>query len=208
MCTSTNAIIVEDVVNEFIDEGKSFTAWDVTKEAKKRGADESHWHLKQAVHALFLNGAFSLKDYTRSLINIASPPPFLYHPVTEDPQNYEDAVLNRQSGSTPTDGVQTTPISVDDDDGDDCVDRNTDSTGRLCLPKNFLLELSLTPNDVVDVFVNHDNISVYAHDANQQPDTILKVNADGRVRISPSTLKRRGSFKVSLDRQSGAITVK
>ena len=62
--------IVEEVVEEFVSKGWQFTAYTITTEAKKRGADDRHRNLKQAVHDMF--GAGDLDGYTRDLVDIKS----------------------------------------------------------------------------------------------------------------------------------------
>ena len=201
MCNTSNAIIVEEVVDEFITQGKMFTAWDVTKVAKQRGADEPHRFLKGAVHGMFADGTLPNSGYSRSIINVGSPPPWVYHPVNADPQDYEDEILNGQGSSSPTDGVQTAvnhTVTVTAASAS-CFKRDVDKDGRLCIPKPLLLELNLTAGEMVDVFVNHTDIEVCPHDGNLQPDAVFSVNKDGRIRLGPAlmgTSKRSRTIEI------------
>lgn len=204
MCNAANAVIVRDIVYTLVDQHKMFTAWDVTKEAKARGADEQHRHLKHAVHEMFSNGEMQSNGYTRSLaqnMNV-SPQPWIYHSVTDDPNAYADQILD---GSTaPVDGVATTPVSSNSDDEDEdaaSITRMIDKDGRLCIPKPFLVSLKLAPGSMVDVFVNFNyaNIEVCPHDASLLPDATYSVNKDGRVRISKKVLSsQRASWTIEL----------
>ncbi|MFA5314049.1 MAG: hypothetical protein WC375_12175 [Methanomassiliicoccales archaeon] len=80
MCTQSNTDIVKAVVNEFISKRWAFTAYTITLEARKRGADEYHNELKKVVHSMFANG--EMNGFVRELANIPNAPrqPFLYQP--------------------------------------------------------------------------------------------------------------------------------
>jgi|TARA_Y100000310_G_scaffold36199_1_gene34099 hypothetical protein len=95
MCTAQNEIIVHEIVDEFVVEGRMFTAWDVTQEARKRGADEYHNQLKSAVHARWGddNGRWDdlqSNSYGRATVQIpgVAVSPWVYHPVGTDADDY------------------------------------------------------------------------------------------------------------------------
>ena len=110
MCTQRNEDIVKGIVNEFISKRWSFTAYTITLEARKRGADEPHNDLKKVVHGMFANG--EMQGFTRSVANIPNVPrqPFLYQP---DPNAAQPAV----DASSPADDSAPTPVSPVDDQG-------------------------------------------------------------------------------------------
>lgn len=87
--------IVEEVVEEFVSKGWQFTAYNITTEAKKRGAGDRHLNLKQAVHDMFKND--EIKSYSRDLVDIKSvgSKAYLYSPSGSDVNDYdEDAIAD------------------------------------------------------------------------------------------------------------------
>ena len=89
--------IVEDVVTEFVSKGWQFTAYNITTEAKKRGANDRHLNLKQAVHDLFKGN--EITGYSRDLVDIKSvgAKAYLYSPSGSDVNDYDadsDAVAD------------------------------------------------------------------------------------------------------------------
>ena len=78
MTTKTNEEIVKEVVAEFIQNKWSFTAYNITTEAKKRGATDRHNALKGIVHAMYLDD--ELPGYSRTTTTVpgSSAKPFLY----------------------------------------------------------------------------------------------------------------------------------
>jgi hypothetical protein len=82
--------IVEEVVEEFKSKGWQFTAYNITTEAKKRGAGDRHLNLKKAVHDMFRQG--DLDSYTRDLVDIKSvgSKAYLYSPSGSDVSDYDE----------------------------------------------------------------------------------------------------------------------
>jgi len=85
-----NRTIVEEVVEEFKSKGWQFTAYNITTEAKKRGADDRHRNLKQAVHDMFKND--EIDGYSRDLVDIKSSgmKAYLYSPDGSDVNDYDE----------------------------------------------------------------------------------------------------------------------
>jgi len=107
--------IVEDVVTEFVSKGWQFTAYNITTEAKKRGANDRHRNLKQAVHDMFKGN--EITGYSRDLVDIKSvgAKAYLYSPSGSDVNDYADASDDASSDAdadADADGV------VDTDDAD------------------------------------------------------------------------------------------
>ena len=86
--SSADRQVVEDVVKEFVDSRRKFTAFDVTKEVRSRGVTARHGALKSVVREMFEND--NMLSYVRELIEIdgVSVPPFLYLPNGDDPEDY------------------------------------------------------------------------------------------------------------------------
>jgi len=105
--------IVEDVVTEFVSKGWQFTAYNITTEAKKRGANDRHRNLKQAVHDMFKGN--EITGYSRDLVDIKSvgAKAYLYSPSGSDVNDYDsDADDSVADSDSDADGVD----SVDDAD--------------------------------------------------------------------------------------------
>ena len=93
MCTSSNRVIIENVIDELAQQNRLFTAYDVTSIAKERGADENHWQMKGVVHDMWPN-LQSNWSYARQVLTIPTsdsthPQCFVYFPSGEDPYEYD-----------------------------------------------------------------------------------------------------------------------
>jgi hypothetical protein len=77
------------IVNDKVDQGQMFTAFDITKEIRANGTQARHKDIKEIVHELYING--DMGGYIRSLINIANVTiqPFIYHPNGSDISTYK-----------------------------------------------------------------------------------------------------------------------
>jgi bifunctional DNA-binding transcriptional regulator/antitoxin component of YhaV-PrlF toxin-antitoxin module len=137
MCSVANQQIIEGVIREKVDRGEMFTAFDITREARRRGGTERHRHMKPAVHQFFDGGVMG-SDYTRTLIAIpgAPCPAWLYHPTGAGPAGYQPldrskmnhgTTAARRSGAGPGYGV--------------------DKRARICVPVRFLRRVGLRPGD-------------------------------------------------------------
>jgi hypothetical protein len=83
---NTDDTVIAQVIKEYTDANKMFTAFDISREAIKRGVNQKHGQIKRVVHGLLSN----TPNYTRSLIAIDNVKinPFLYYPDSADPANY------------------------------------------------------------------------------------------------------------------------
>ena len=106
MCSSVVQQLIVDVVNQKVTNGELFTAYDISKcvqaEEKKQGLPFTrHLEIKGDVHRaiaphLVENGG----GYARTLVPIANPQPWLYHPINADPANYIPYGATQPIGST------------------------------------------------------------------------------------------------------------
>src|SRR5262249_17456288 len=64
MCDIASIQIAEEIIQERVKAAEMFTAFDVSREARKRGSQERHRHLKEVTHAAFARGEMGA-DYTR-----------------------------------------------------------------------------------------------------------------------------------------------
>ena len=173
--------VIEAVVNDKVQAGEMFTAYDVTKEVRNRGHRERHNNMKQVVHDYYGRGLMG-SDYTRTLIPIqgAPVPAFLYHRYTDDPTSYNPsqprpavsnpAAVGKAVGSFYAQG-KADP-NVDDDDGTSSASlappsslpqlavgtgkpngcRKPDARGTVCIPATHLRACGFKPKDTVFVW--------------------------------------------------------
>jgi hypothetical protein len=90
-------IQVVAIIKEFVDSNRLFTAFDITKEIRKRGVIVRHSDLKKIVHQTYINNGMPNYDRTNISIDNISGTPFLYHPVGIDPNDY--FLINNLTGT-------------------------------------------------------------------------------------------------------------
>lgn len=88
---------VEAVVKEFVDKNSLFTAFDITREVRKRGFSGKHGDMKRMVHQAYLSNGMPNYDRTNIQIDTVTGTPFLYHPIGLDPNDYFQ--MNNLTGS-------------------------------------------------------------------------------------------------------------
>ena len=121
--TVDNEQIVRDVVNEFVSKQWSFTAFNITTEAKNRGANDRHNNLKGVVHDMFLNGEMAGYDRTTKDVG-AAVRPFLYVHSSQDSDGVQNSVAVTDQGADEpdiTDDSGDADSSVVPDDSDDGI---------------------------------------------------------------------------------------
>jgi len=189
MCTATNKKIVEEIVYEFVKAGRMFTAFDVTREAKARGADESHTHMKGSVHAM--QDYMEDHGYERTLIDVGMQvKPWLYYPELMDPDDYVSSVQVQAPNAVSA----TVAPPVKSVSGQKLRTATPDKEGRVCVGGDVLRKASILPGDKVGIRVTANEAIIEA-DPRSNTDIVLQVHADGRVRINPTTLKGMGDVK-------------
>ena len=88
MADAATQQLIDQIVQEKVQAGEMFTAYDVTLEARRRGGNVRHNDVRDLVHELFEQGRLGA-GYNRSLIDVGAPSrPFLYHRFSDDPRNY------------------------------------------------------------------------------------------------------------------------
>ena len=89
MADAATEQLVLTLVNERVQAGVMFTAYDVTQAARRRGGNVRHNDVRDVVHELFENGRMGA-TYNRSLIDVGAPTkPWLYHHYNDDPATYK-----------------------------------------------------------------------------------------------------------------------
>lgn len=223
MCSPQNQQIVEQITLEFVHQGLMFTAKDVTDEAKRRGADERHLHMKNVVHETMKNLGNS--DFERTLVPILNvrDEAFLYHKKGTDVRTYASIDLARyslmtqnqtnaptspvpvltpqtwlSSANNPVTPAPATPTSV-------LVQSGIKLTGnRLHVSSTLIKKIGLSPRENVVVTVKQDKVVVQDSQTPVGKDVQqihrYRVNDDGRVRIDKQILHQADLFTQPFDK--------
>jgi hypothetical protein len=86
MCSYDNEQILRDVIEDKVNQGKAFTAFDITMQAKKKGMSDNHRFVKNTIHRIM---ADENPEYGKTLIDIpGASQAFLYHPDGYDVDGY------------------------------------------------------------------------------------------------------------------------
>jgi hypothetical protein len=213
MCTPQNSQIIDTVVKEFLDRGQAFTAFEVSLEAKKRGANERHRDMKNYIHqSAGLNDEMEFGDYTKTLVSVGNEggqplQAFLYHPKSYDPNTYKP--LERKGGGSPplipqvptpslaASAAPSATATLDPDEPDD-GSYAVDYRNRLMIPTKFLRGISANPGELVHVYAESDGVGncIYLSKTAPTKDGVTSktqmVERNGDLRLSQTTLQSSG----------------
>lgn len=223
MCMYVDEII--EVVNDFVEDTKMFTAWDVTTELRKQSKNRiHHYEVKLEVHRIFDQG--NMVGYNRTLANLPNIAlqPWIYHPLNTDPNMYVGNVTVAALVPTPTSNPivpSTCSISMT---ASPIKNSNNvyifDTTDRLCIPNKLIRRLGWRHGDKVNVLpatLNNNeviiqNMKKFGSYFPVFPITRYMVDSYDNVRISRTTLKKAGltsnSFEIYIDQSSETIRLK
>lgn len=213
MCAYVNEIT--DVVNDFVNSGTMFTAFDVTMALRKKSRQNvQHYEVKREVHKLFNNG--QMFSYDRALANLPNvdPQPWVYHPLSADISLYDGKPVASQATAVSAPVVAPQAIAVVDDVDDDngTVVHKFDSTDRLCIPNRLVRQLGVKDSDPVTVSCLAQNeLTITAgHVPGASPIADYHVDRYDNIRIGRSTFAKANinavAFEIDGDNQK--ITVK
>ncbi len=196
---------IHDVVQDWVRQGKMFTAFEVSLAVKERGVRERHRNLRETVHEVIfaLGGP---EGYTRTLMDVGAPEQaWVYHPPSSNPYRYRP--LNR-TGQDPveadlptilTNGVRQPSRLVWDSPRRAAVPDGaygTDQRGRLCVPVHFVHQLGVGPGERVQVICEESQgrVRVVKPGPAEQlaPDAAYTAEPDGNVRLTQTTLDKAG----------------
>jgi len=209
MCDVISADLITKVLNEFVDEEKSFTAFDVSWEVKNRGGKERHTDMRVEIHnqmALHLQNNYqqstiSIKDPIKGTVNAQ-----LFHHFMSDPNEYEAKDRSKLMKKS-SDPVQT---PLDDGDGTSnngtskqlngnpktiSITKKRDAFGRLLIPTLFLRELGVKPSGIVNVFVDWVGGTIVVSKDAPTSGNYHKtrcVERDGDIRVSATLFVKAG----------------
>lgn len=182
--------VVEDVVNEKVNSGSMFTAWDVTQEVRNRGHRAKHAEVRDSVHDCYNRGIMGVA-YTRTTITVATGNPWLYHRTVDDPATYGNNVA-----SVPV--VTPTPVFsslVKTSNVGRLVGRSVDGRGTLSIPTTLLIKAGFKPKDKVFATVSGNNVELMKADPNSRPNGIFAaytVDDYNQIRVTQNFLQKAG----------------
>jgi len=214
MCDQYNQSIVDQVVQEKLGGSEMFTAFDITLEAKERGATERHRHMKRYIHDAIQReqGPYG---YSRTLISLdgVKEQPWLYHPVGADVQTYPGLQDDPQPASSQP--AVATAVMDEDEDEDEDEDGvfKVDRWNRLFIPKKILTQVGFASGDLmfVEADPNEERIVLHKHN----PGTWAckyKLDWHPSARITPRRLRLAGltgdKFLMEVDTGTRTVTIK
>lgn len=186
--TAEKQIVVETIVDEFVNKGLMFTAFDVTKEARKRNIDDNHYNLKNYIHKMFQE--LSTRGYSRSLFVFPNnTSAWVYHPSSKDYIEYDpNAIHQEENISTAQSNMQF--VTNFQKKTVDYEHRFVDNNNRLLISRKFIKQLNANPGDKIYISQEKNLSLILSLDYNYSyPICHYSVNADGRVRIGYKILK-------------------
>lgn len=219
MCNATpdQMQMLERTVRQFLDEGRMFTAYDVTIETREReDVQMRHKDVRGACHEIqCLADACDFGwddpqggtiDWSRTQVSMGSGGQwaFVYHPSNVDPHSYQprstgqkpQASSQPHSQPAPTPSTPSITSTPPTDSGGQNSDGSfgTDYRNRLFVPTKYLRQVGLAPGDDCFVIADKDNklILLAADDTNFKDDTVRittqRVERNGDLRLSSTTL--------------------
>lgn len=207
---------IDDVVCEWINDEKMFSAFEVSIESKKRGANERHRNMKHYVHQSIAENADGA--YSRTLLDVGAPvQAWVYHPLNANPFLYrplkrgnapQSAAVTPTvpplAASTGTTAIPATsaanyqirnpkPISVDDSGGTPDGVFGSDVDGFLKIPADLISSINIVAGAAVQLFHDFDGqkMTVAAEGAIAVGDhENTKAQADGSLMLSADELEK------------------
>lgn len=182
----------KDVVNDLIDKGKMFTAYDVTRIVRGAGIKCYHNQVRDIVHELYREQKMDC-EYGRNAIDINGASPYVYHHYMDDPNTYDPNVLVPKDDSDVTDQLEKDSAFV-----------NADHRGRIYIGPNFIRKLDVEPGDTVYVYsVANGEIIVSDLSPSLLGVKTYTVDKDNAIRIGLSVHRAAGLkgeiFEVSFE---------
>ncbi len=179
---------IENKVIEFTNQGKMFSAWDVTKALRDEGTDVRHYEVRRIVRNMFdtddlVNNSI---NYLRTSIGLSNGDmTFVYHLPGIDPDieypasvNFRNTVVS-DPVVTPTDAKPASTMNQL---------LYADSRGRICVPAEFIKKINKTAGDNICVAVKQGCIILNPVSIGSR-DRYWLIDDSRNIRIAPGTLK-------------------
>jgi bifunctional DNA-binding transcriptional regulator/antitoxin component of YhaV-PrlF toxin-antitoxin module len=206
MCDSKSLSILSSVVDEFVQQDKLFTAFEVTLEAKKRGLTLRHRDVKNDIHKL-LQPYVSQGLYLTELRDVgAAEKATVYFPDGTNVSNYaplprggssrfdmlgglvtpapsQTAAPPQSSTAIGVTGYATSSSSINVGQAASQKTHEPDGRGRICVPAELLRAAGLNVGDVANVAVENDKIIISAQTLTNTT-AVYKVDVSNNIRLS------------------------
>jgi hypothetical protein len=199
---------IHEVVKEWVNESRMFTAFEVSLAVKKLGVRERHRNMRDFVHQVIFEYG-TPASYSRTLMDVGAPEQaWVYHPISSNPYFYRP--LNRGDSDAPEVPLDEAPTVVPGGvrnplplvwrsaqtasipDGA----YGTDQRGRLCIPVVFLTGIGAGANQRVKVQCEPDKEQLVVTKMSDReistPDATYTVEGDNNIRITQTTLDKAG----------------
>jgi len=194
---------VKQYVKALVDEGKMFTAFDVTKLLRQNGHVVRHSDIRADVYAEYSNGDMGL-DYVKTRHEIDNGVwAIVFHEYRDDYTQYDP---NADLSSVVSTDQEVDTVEDDEDEGEES-DVNTvtmtdsegfsyatlflcaDKRGRICILAEFIKNMGLKSGDKVGLTVENDMLTLAPINNLQIVHYCYTVDKDYNVRISRKILK-------------------
>lgn len=216
MCSPQHSELIQEVVDEYVNDDRAFTAFEVSLEVKKRAdkaglPKERHRHMRGVIHQClqsFVNNGV----YQQTLVDVGAPNrAYLYHPPTYDPSNYVPLSRNDQPQNGSNAIINSGDVT-DDDDGSvglaaasivsatratKSIGKIGDARGTVAVSATLLKKAGYTPGDTVHVFFGNYQgqkaiILGRAVPNGFSRETSYTVDHGNNVRVTAHTLSKAG----------------
>jgi hypothetical protein len=193
---------IDGAVKNMLNDGKMFTAFEVSLAVKALGVRERHRNMKDYVHEAIAREATG-QSWSRTLMDVGAPTQaWVYHRLRDNPFLYvplerDDAKPKRPSAAAQGRTVRNpTPLSADSPAPAAAEDGafGTDAEGRLKIPAAMLQLVRIAPGEAAHVRCDKLNQTIVvtrptqfidaAHDEKQT------TADDGSLTLSPELLAR------------------
>lgn len=193
----TDEEIIQEVVSEWVGQGKMFTAYEVTIAARERGMAKRHKAVRAYVHEIIFNEGIP-HNYTRILMDVgATEQAWLYYRLGDNPYAYAPLSRKNSASQVPAIAVQGVPLSnMTNPAAVPPGAFGTDGRGRLCIPVALLTAMGVKAKDRVNVIANfQDETLVVTKATGGWTSQWCSVNSytaesDGNVRLTQATLEK------------------
>jgi len=206
MCDQATAKQILDTIHELMDEGKMFTAFDVTKLVRNGGHQVRHHEVRTEVHRLFDNDVMdSQYDRVQHTFNSNGSPvtAFVFMRDSDDVLDYDPDLFGNQQLAPPQPGMLKTPsqgiLPANPTVAQPPTAPQTDPTdarGRLCVSNSLTRKLGWSPGDYVVIArlpkMGGISMKLQRMSCSKAIGTTYQIDKDGNVRIGQAAMKSFG----------------
>lgn len=191
MSNDPTSKIITKVINDFVEDGKMFSAFDVTTKIRGMGVYCKHNAIKTDIHSAMSDVMDEgSENYEKTLVDTGSYRTFVYHKSTDDPYTYKSdtdgstATVAPKAVATPA--PKTNSVIAGQSAG-------RDNRGRVCLPADMLRNIGATIGKKVVISPKNGEVQVTNYNpkvTTSKEDHVYKVDRDNNVRISAGVLAK------------------